>query len=49
MYSSDLKYQDCDCDPNVGQMGHMDLMVTLALDTSNPVVVMANTKAIEAL
>ena len=49
MHSSDLKYQDCDCDPNMGLMGHEDLMVTLAPDTSNAVVVVADTRVIEVL
>ena len=49
MHSSDMKYQDCDCDPNMGRMGHKDLMITLAPDTSSKVVVVVKTKAMEAL
>ena len=47
MHSSDPKYRDCDCDPNVGWMGHKDLMVILAPNINNEVVVMANTRAME--
>ena len=49
MHSSDPKYQDCDCDPNGGLMGHEDLMVALAPDTSNSVVVVVDTRAMEVL
>ena len=48
IYSSDLKYRDCDCDPNMGRIGHEDLMVALALDTSNEMVLVANTRAMES-
>ena len=34
-HSSDLKYRDCCCDPNMGRMGHEDLMVILAPNISN--------------
>ena len=46
-HSSDLKYRDCDCDPNVGWMGHKDLVVALVPDTSNAVVIVINTRAIK--
>ena len=45
MHASDQRYRDCDCDPNVGLMGHGDLMVALGPDTSNAVVVAVNTRA----
>ena len=50
-YSSDLKYQNCDCDPNMGLMGHEDLVVALVPNTniSNAVVVVVGTKATEVL
>ena len=46
-HSSDLKYWDCCYEPNMGWMGHEDLIVTLAPNISNELVVMVNTKAIE--
>ena len=49
MHSSDPKYWDCDCDPNVGWMGHEDLVVTLGPNTGNAVVVTVNTRAMEVL
>ena len=49
MHASDQRYWYCDCDPNLGQMGHEDLMVALGPDTSNAVVVMADTRVIEVL
>ena len=48
-HSNDPKYQDCCCDPNVGWMGHKDLMVILAPNISNVVVVVFSTRAIEVL
>ena len=45
--ASDPKYQYCYCDPNMGQMGHEDLMVDLGHNINNAVVVMANIRAIE--
>ena len=45
MHSSDPKYRDCCCAPNVGWMGHKDLMVILATNINNEVVVMANIRA----
>ena len=48
-HASDPKYQDCDCDPNMGLMGHEDLMVALVPNTSNAVVVVVNTRAMEVL
>ena len=35
MHSSDPKYRDCDCGPNMGRMGHEDLMVILAPNISS--------------
>ena len=49
MHSSDLKYRDCDCDPNIGWIGHENLVVTLGPNTGNAVVVMVDTKATEVL
>ena len=49
MHSSDLKYQDCCCDPNMGWMGHEDLMVILAPNISNMVVVVVHTRFMEVL
>ena len=49
MHYSDLKYRDCDCDPNVGLMGHKDLVVALGPDISNEVVVVVDTWAMEVL
>ena len=51
MHSSDPKYRDCDCDPNVGLMGHKDLMVALGpnIDISNAVVVVVGTRAMVVL
>ena len=48
-HSSDPKYRDCDCDPNMGWMGHEDLVVALAPITSNAVVVVADTRVMEVL
>ena len=48
-HSNDLKYRDCDCDPNPGLTGHEDLIVALVPDTSNTVVVSDNTRSIETL
>ena len=49
MHSRDPKYRDCDYDPNVGQMSHEDLMVVLAPNISNVVVVSVNNRATEVL
>ena len=38
-HASNWRYQDCYCDPNVGLLGHEDLMVALGPDNSNAVVV----------
>ena len=46
-YASNQRYWYCDCEPNVGLMGHKDLMVALGPDTSNVVVVMVDTRAME--
>ena len=48
-HASNPRYQYCDCDPNMGLMGHEDLMVILGPNTSNIVVVMADTNIIEVL
>ena len=48
-HSNDPKYRDCCCDPNMGWMGHEDLMVALPPNISNTVVVVVNTRAMEAL
>ena len=45
--ASDPKYQYCCCDPNVGLMGHKDLMVTLKHNINNAVVIVANIRATE--
>ena len=42
-----IRYRDCYCGPNVGLMGHKDLMVTLEPETSDAVVV--DTRSIEVL
>ena len=42
--ASDPKYQYCYCGPNMGLMGHEDLMVILGHDINNVVVVVANIK-----
>ena len=47
MHASNPRYQYCDCDTNVGLMGHEDLIVALAPDTSNAVVVVPDTRVIE--
>ena len=43
--ASDLKYRYCYYDPNMGLMGHKDLMVTLGHNIKNVVVVVANIRA----
>ena len=48
-HASDQRYRYCDFDPNMGHMGHKDLMVTLVSDTSNVVVVVVDTRAMEVL
>ena len=49
MHSSDLKYRDCNYDPNMGWMGHEELMVVLASNISNAVVVVVNIRATKVL
>ena len=49
MHASNQRYWYCDCDPNMGQMGHKDLVVALAPDTSKAVVVMVDNRAMEVL
>ena len=46
-YSNDPKYLDCYCDPNVGLMGHEDLIVALGHNINIVVVVKANIRAME--
>ena len=48
-HASVPRYRDCCCEPNIGGMGHKDLMVALAPDISSTVVVVVNTRAIEVL
>ena len=48
-HSSDPKYRNCHCDSNMGRMGHEDLVVALAPNINNEVVVMANTRVMEVL
>ena len=48
-HASDQRYQYCDCGPKVGLMGHEDLMVALGPDTSDEVVVVVDTRAMEVL
>ena len=43
--ANDPKYRDCYCDPNVGLMGHEDLMVALGHNINIVVVVVANVRA----
>ena len=45
--ANDPKYRDCYCDPNVGLMGHEDLIVALGHNINNAVVVVANIRATE--
>ena len=49
MHASNQRYRYCDCDPNVGLMGHKDLVVALMADTGNAVVVVVDTRAMEVL
>ena len=49
MHSSDPRYQYCCYDPNVGLMGHEDLMAILPPNISNTMVVIVNNKATEVL
>ena len=49
MHSSDPKYRDCCCNPNVGQMDNEDLVVNLGPNINNVVVVMVNTRATQVL
>ena len=42
--TNDPKYRGCYCDPNVGLMGHEDLMVALGHTINNAVVVVASIK-----
>ena len=46
-HANDQRYRLCDYGPNVGLMGHKDLMVALGPDTSDAVVVVVDTRAIE--
>ena len=46
-HASDQWYLYCYRGPNVGLMGHKDLIVALGPDTSNAVVVMVDTRAME--
>ena len=48
-HASDQRYQYCDCGPNMGLMGHEDLMVALGPDTSDAMVVVVDTRAMEVL
>ena len=48
-HASDQKYQYCDCGPNVGLMGNEDLIVALGPDSSNAVVVVVDTRAMQVL
>ena len=48
-HASDQRYRYCDCGPNVGLMGHEDLMVALGPDTSDAMMVMVDTRAMEVL
>ena len=48
-HASDQRYRYCDCGPNMGLMGQKDLMVALGPDTSDIVVVMVDTRAMEVL
>ena len=47
MHANNLRYQYCDCHPNIGLMGHKDLMVILGpnTNTNNAVVIVVNTRA----
>ena len=45
--ANDPKYRDCNCDPNVGLMGHKDLMVAFGKTINNAVVFKANIRAME--
>ena len=49
VHASVLRYRDCCYEPNMGWMGHKDLMVILGHNINNVVVVMANIKAREVL
>ena len=48
-HASVPKQRDCCCDTNVGRMGQDNLMVALAPDISNAVVVVVNTRATQVL
>ena len=48
-HASDQKYWYCDCGPNVGLMGNEDLIVALRPDSSNAVVVVVDTRAMQVL
>ena len=48
-HAIDQRYRYCFCGPNVGLIGHENLMAALEPDTSNSVVIVVNTRAIEAL
>ena len=47
MHIRDPKYRDCCCNSNVGWLGHEDLMVILAPNINNIVVVIVDTRATE--
>ena len=47
--SSDQRYLYCYCGPNVGLIGHEDLIIALGPDISNAVVVVVDTRAMEVL
>ena len=48
-HTSDQRYRYCDCGSNTGLMGHEDLMIALGPDTSDTVVVVVDTRAMEVL
>ena len=48
-HSSEQSYRYCYYGPNVGLMVHEDLKVALGRDTSNTVVVVVDTRAMEVL
>ena len=48
-HASEESYQYSYCGPSMGQMGHEDLIVALGPDTSNIVVILVDTRAMEVL
>ena len=46
-HASNQRYQYCYCVPNMGQMGHKDLIVALGPDNSNTMVVVVDSKDME--